>query len=340
MGWVVVIGILALVAGLALVVWGAERFTDGAIRLAARLALSTFFVGAVVSGLEPENLASGAAAALGGLPQIALGTVIGSTIFLLTGALGLALLIAPMDVRIPREGPLAMVLSLALFAVALWTDGTVSRLEGVLLAVAAVGLMLWLYRRSPVFRTEAKEAQATSGLKVMGLLVAGAAVMVLGAELLVHGARTLLNVAALSETFLGMAVVGMGESLEETARMTAPAQRGHPELAWGNVVGTTRARNDPTAERRPARAPTPRPLLSCLYVTRCRSTSHPATARAAGRRVSCRALRRLSRIEPAIHVAAGLTTRQLGSQETISPRSNEFQEEQAAEIYHSVNRLS
>lgn len=171
----VIIGILALLAGLALVVWGAERFTDGAIRLAARLALSTFFVGAVVSGLEPENLASGAAAALGGLPQIALGPVIGSTIFLLTGALGLALLVAPMDVQIPREGPAAMVLSLALFAVALWTDGTVSRLEGVLLAVAAVGLMLWLYWRSPVFRTEAKEAQAVSGLKVTGLLVVGAA---------------------------------------------------------------------------------------------------------------------------------------------------------------------
>jgi cation:H+ antiporter len=102
------IGGLALVAGLALVVWGAERFTNGAIRLAARLSLSPFFVGAVASGFEPENLASGAAAALGGLPQIALGTVIGSTIFLLTGALGLVLLVAPMDVRIPREGPVAM----------------------------------------------------------------------------------------------------------------------------------------------------------------------------------------------------------------------------------------
>jgi cation:H+ antiporter len=42
----------------------------------------------------------------------------------------------------------------------------------------------------------------------------------------------------LSETLLGMAVVGMGESLEETARMVTPARRGHPELAWGNVVGT------------------------------------------------------------------------------------------------------
>jgi len=233
-----IVGVLALVAGLALVVWGAERFTDGAIHVAARVAMSTFFVGAVVSGFEPENLASGAAAALGGLPQIALGTVIGSTIFLLTGALGLALLVAPMAVRVPSEGPVAMVLSVALFALVLWNDGAVSRIEGAPLVAAALGLMFWLYRRSPVFHAEA-EVRAASGLKIAVLLVGGAAVIVVGAELLVHGARTLLTIAGVSETFLGMVVVGMGESLEETTRMTAPARRGHPELAWGNVVGTT-----------------------------------------------------------------------------------------------------
>ena len=235
-----VIGVLALVAGLALVVWGAELFTDGAIHVAARLAISTFFVGAAVSGFEPENLASGAAAAVGGLPQIALGTVIGSTIFLLTAALGLALLVAPMAVRIPREGPVAMMLSVGLFALVLWNDGAVSRLEGALLVAAALGLMFWLYRRSPVFHVGAKaEGQAASGPKIAVLLVGSAVVIVAGAELLVYGARTLLAVAGVSETFLGMVVVGMGESLEETARMTAPARRGHPELAWGNVVGTT-----------------------------------------------------------------------------------------------------
>lgn len=233
-----VIGGLILLVGLALIVWGAERLTDGAIHLAMRLALSTFFLGAAVSGLEPENLASGAAASLGGLPQIALGTVIGSTIFLLTGALGLALLVAPMAVRIPREGPIAMVLGLVLFTFVLWNDGTVSRVEGALLVVAALGLMFWLYRRSPVFHVK-EEGHAASGLKIAGLLVGGAVVIVIGAELLVYGARTLLTVAGVSETFLGMVVVGMGESLEETARMAAPARRGHPELAWGNVVGTT-----------------------------------------------------------------------------------------------------
>src|SRR3990167_8216398 len=116
------IGIVLLIAGMALVLWGADRFTDGAIRTAARFSLSTFYVGAVVSGFEPENLVTGAAAAVDSLDQIALGTVIGSSVFLLTAALGLTLLLVPMEVRIPREGALAMVASLALFPGPLW-DG-------------------------------------------------------------------------------------------------------------------------------------------------------------------------------------------------------------------------
>jgi len=237
------IGAVLLVAGMALVLWGAERFTDGALRTAARFSLSTFYVGAVVSGFEPENVVTGVAAAVDGLDQIALGTVIGSSVFLLTAAVGLTLLLVPMEVRIPREGALAMVVSLALFAGALW-DGTVSRIEGALLVVAAVVLMIWLYRHSPVFQRAADEEDESDGdvhgsrVKAVGLLVFGIGVMLLGAGLLVQGVHMLLSSVRLSETFLGMAVVGMGESLEETARMVAPARRGHPELAWGNVVGT------------------------------------------------------------------------------------------------------
>ncbi len=63
------------------------------------------------------------------------------------------------------------------------------------------------------FQAGVEQARAGSGLEMTTLLVVGAAAMVVGAELLVHGARTLLSVAGLSETFLGMAVVGMGESL-------------------------------------------------------------------------------------------------------------------------------
>jgi len=156
------IGALVLVGGLALIVWGAERFTDGALRAASRFAVSAFYVGAVVSGFEPENLVTGAAAAVAHLPQIALGTVIGSAVFLLTAALGLTLLLVPLPVAAPRAGPIAMLMIVALSAGAIWADGAVTRTEGSLLVLAALGLMTWLYRRSVVFRpkTEAERAPA------------------------------------------------------------------------------------------------------------------------------------------------------------------------------------
>jgi cation:H+ antiporter len=68
------IGGIAFVVGIALVLWGAERFTDGAVRMSALLAVSPFVVGTILSGLEPENLVTGLAAAVGGLHQVALGT--------------------------------------------------------------------------------------------------------------------------------------------------------------------------------------------------------------------------------------------------------------------------
>jgi cation:H+ antiporter len=235
------LGVVLLGAGIALVLWGAERFTDGAIRTAIRLSVSPFYVGVIVSGFEPENLVTGVAAALGGLPQVALGTVIGAAIFMLTCGLGAALLLVPMAVNIPRSGGVAMLLCLAPFALTLWTGGTVSRPEGVFLVVAAVGLLTWLYRRSPVFlRTAPADELAAlpSWSRAIGFLVLGLLAIVAGAELLVQGARMVLRTLPVSEVFLGMTVVALGESLEETARMVVPARRGHPDLAWGNVVGT------------------------------------------------------------------------------------------------------
>jgi cation:H+ antiporter len=209
--------------------------------MAVRFALSPFYVGAMVSGFEPENLVTGAAAALGGLSQVALGTVIGAAIFMLTAGLGMALLLVPMQVNIPRAGGVAMLLCLVPFSAMLWNDGTISRLEGALLIVVAIGLMVWLYTHSPAFLhtvPEEERAARPSWWRTLGLLVLGLVAMFIGAELVVKGAKAVLSSLRISEVFLGMAVISLGESLEETARMVAPARRGHPELAWGNVVGT------------------------------------------------------------------------------------------------------
>jgi len=239
---VMLLGLVLLIGGIALIMWGAEWFTDGAIKTAAVMTLSPFYVGIAISGFEPENLVTGLRAAIEGFPQIALGTVIGSAIFLLTAALGIALLVVPMEIRIPKAGAVAMLLSVGAFLVSIW-DGDVTRIEGALLVTVAIGLLVWLYQSSPVFlkaeKGDGDEMQSRpSRWKAVALLVGGTAVLLAGAECVVRGVGTLINVLRLSETFLGMAVIGMGESLEETARMVPAARRGHPELAWGNVVGT------------------------------------------------------------------------------------------------------
>jgi len=236
------LGAIFLVLGIALVLWGAERFTDGSLSVARAFALSPFYVGTVVSGFEPENLVTGLVANLGGLPQVALGTVIGAAVFMLTAGLGVALLLVPMEVTIPRAGAVTMLVMLTAFALALYTGKNLGRFSGVVLLVVALALLVWLYRRSPVFSpgsgAEAQASVARPRTRALALLLLGVAAMLCGADLVVRGVRLLIATAGFSETFVGMTIVAMGESLEETARMVVPARRGHPELAWGNVVGT------------------------------------------------------------------------------------------------------
>jgi cation:H+ antiporter len=180
------------------------------------------------------------------LSQVALGTVIGAAVFMLLGGFGVALLIVPMKVEIPRWGALAMVLSLLPFGWVLLNDGMVSRSEGLLLVFVCEALMVWLYRTSPIlvaartddeFETAMKKPQPR--LRALLLIVLGITGLLIGAEMVVFGATGIIQRFSVSEAFFGMTVVAIGESLEETARMVSPARRGRSDIALGNVVGTT-----------------------------------------------------------------------------------------------------
>ena len=240
------VAVILFLLGVGLVLWSAERMTDGVLAAAASFAVSAFFVGVLVSGFEPENLVTGIVANARGLPQVALGTVIGAEIFMLLVGFGATLLIVPMEVRIPRSGILAMLASLLPFAWALLNDGRVSRWEGFWLIVVAVALMVWLYRTSPLVLTarshdevEAALRRPQSRMRSLLLIVAGTAGLLVGAELVAHGATGIIQRFGISESFFGMTIVAIGDSLEETARMVSPARRGRSDVALGNVVGTT-----------------------------------------------------------------------------------------------------
>src|SRR6266542_2717146 len=129
-----VVAIALLVAGIGLVVGGAELFFEGLLSAAARLRVPAFALTAVVSGFELENLAAGIAANAKGLPGAAAGTFLGGTTFLALGVAGLGALIAPIRADLPRPVILWLLVSplpLLLLAV----DGELSRLDGAILVV-------------------------------------------------------------------------------------------------------------------------------------------------------------------------------------------------------------
>lgn len=238
--------VILFLVGVGLVLWSAERLTDGVLTTAASFAVSAFFVGALVSGFEPENLITGIAANYQGLSQIALGTVIGATIFMLLVGFGITLLIIPLEVQIPKSGVLAMLSSLLPFGWVLVNDGIVSRWEGLILLLVFAALIVWLYQTSPILLTARSHGEVEESIEkprsrrwALMLIVLGSVGLVIGAELLVRGASGFIKTFGISETFFGMTIVAVGDSVEETARMVSPARRGRYDIALGNVVGTT-----------------------------------------------------------------------------------------------------
>ncbi|MDQ3876643.1 MAG: hypothetical protein M3322_14050 [Actinomycetota bacterium] len=226
--------IALLLAGVVLVILGADAFFEGLIGLAARLRLPAFVVTVVLSGFELENLAAGIAANAKDLPGAAAGTFLGGTTFLAAGVAGLGAVIAPMRTRLPWPA-LAWTAAapLPLFLLAL--DGTLSRLDGGVLLlwflVALAGLA-----RSGRFLVAAEPA--TVGRRFLLLLVAGLGVLTLGGELLGEGIRRAVSHFGVSATLLGNTAVAASVEAEELARVAVPARRGRPEVALANILGT------------------------------------------------------------------------------------------------------
>jgi cation:H+ antiporter len=223
-----------LVAGVALVVAGADVFFRGLLALAARLGLPAFVVTVVLSGFELENLAAGIAANTKGPPGAAAGTFLGGTTFLAAGVAGLGALIAPMRARLPSTA-LVWTAAAPVPLLLLSLDGTLSRLDGGLLLLWFVLALAGLARSGrSLLAAEPVERRN----RAFVLLVAGLAVLTLGGELLGEGLRRAVSRFGISATLLGNTALAASVEAEELARVALPARRGRPDVALANVLGT------------------------------------------------------------------------------------------------------
>jgi len=236
-----------LVAGLMLLVVGAEALVRGASRLAAACGISPLVIGltVVAFGTSAPELAVSTVSVWTGQNNIALGNVIGSNIFNILLILGLSALVAPLTVskRLVRlDVPLMIAASFAVLLFGL--DGSIGRLEGGFLFACILIYTFYMIRQSrrdmaaePGGQDPAVRAAGFS-LKTVLLIPAGLGLLVLGSRWMVTGAVSLAERLGVSELVIGLTVVAAGTSLPELATSVVASLRGERDIAVGNVVGS------------------------------------------------------------------------------------------------------
>lgn len=212
----------------------------GAIAVAHRFAMPPLLIGVTVVGFgtsTPELLVS-VQAALGGVPDIAIGNVVGSNIGNILLIVGVTALIWPITVAarsLRRDFAVMMLASLTL--IPLFWMGGISRLAGMALVLALMAYLLWAYL-DPQGDAPEPDAPAQPLWQALGWLVVGLIGLILGARLLVDGAVNIAQALGLSEAFIGLTIVAIGTSLPELATSLMAALRKQSAIAIGNILGS------------------------------------------------------------------------------------------------------
>lgn len=244
---------LLFVAGLALLIFGANTLVRGASKLALSFGISPLVVGLtiVAFGTSAPEMAVSAGAVMDGRTDIAIGNVVGSNIFNVLFILGLSALIAPLVVNIQlirQEVPIMVGASLLLLALGM--DGKLSMLDGGLLFTLLLGYTVFLVVQS---RRETQAAQDEYAAEVraaeagawddrlvvqLALIGAGLAALVFGSDFLVQASVNFAKALGVSDLVIGLTIVAAGTSMPEVATSLAAALKGERDIAVGNVVGS------------------------------------------------------------------------------------------------------
>ncbi|MEJ2415856.1 MAG: calcium/sodium antiporter [Exilibacterium sp.] len=240
---------MSVAIGLALLVWSADRFVEGAASTARFFRMPPLLIGMVIVGFgtsAPEMVVSALAASQRN-PGIALGNAYGSNITNIALILGLTALINPISVHsqvLRKELPILTIVT----GLTTWQlfDGEITRLDaGILLGVFS-GLMGWtiwqsLQKKVDSFGKEIElefEDQPVSIRRAIVWIVVGLLLLIISSRILVWGAVQIAHGFGVSDLIIGLTIVAVGTSLPELASSAIAARKGEHDLALGNILGS------------------------------------------------------------------------------------------------------
>ena len=241
------LNILFIVVGIALVLWGADRLTDGAVAVAEKMKMPQIVIGLtiVAMGTSMPEFCVSFISALKGTSDLAVGNIVGSNIFNALLIVGVSALVAPMTIMkttVRKDIPFALVASALLLIMCL--DGDISRLDAGILFVMFLIFMYMTLKGAKKQGADAEEAIEDEGKKPMATwlsavwILVGLLCLIGGSNLFVEGATAVATNLGVSEAVIGLTIVAGGTSLPELATSVVSARKGNSGIAIGNALGS------------------------------------------------------------------------------------------------------
>jgi len=247
-----ILDIVLIVIGVALVLTGADRLTEGASALARRMNVPEIIIGLtiVAAGTSAPELFVSLVSALKGTPDMAVGNVVGSNTMNAMLIVGCAAMVAPMVISrstVKKDIPFAVGASVLLMLLSL--NNYLGRWDGIILLLGFASFMVYTLMQAkkgeaaPVADDSQQAANSTPSKGMNSWLsalwvVAGLAMLVIGSNLFVDSASSVAYSLGISEGVVGLTVVAGGTSLPELATSVVAARKGQSAIAIGNVIGS------------------------------------------------------------------------------------------------------
>jgi len=244
------LSIVAVIAGLVLLVWSADRFVFGASATAADLGVSPMIIGLVIIGFatsSPEMLVAGFAAYQGN-PGLGIGNAVGSNIANIALILGFAAVLRPLvcgSGLLRRELPLLFAVTVV--AVLLMLDAVLSVIDGLLMVLGLLLALGYLLRQAIRQRDpdDPLTAEISENIPVetplahaVFWLLVGLVLLMLSSRMLVWGGVNIATALGVSDLVIGLTIVAVGTSLPELAAAAASVLKREYDLVLGNVIGS------------------------------------------------------------------------------------------------------
>lgn len=236
--------LLLIVLGVVMVLWGADRLTEGASALARRMRVPEIVIGLtiVAAGTSAPELFVSLVSALKDTPDMAVGNVVGSNIFNTLLIVGCAAMVAPMVIApstVKKDMPFAVGASMLLPAVILMGND-ISRSDGFVMLAFFALFMVYTFRVA-LQKGNGENASVVAPVNVWKSLlyvVAGLGGLIIGSNLFVDSASDVARQLDISEGVIGLTIVAGGTSLPELATSVVAARKGQSAIAIGNVIGS------------------------------------------------------------------------------------------------------